>query len=197
VCDCLASISCGHGGVSRRRFLQAAAAGSLYSVAPTWAKEASTGFVNDFWIKPRFLKLHHPSGEKLELVYWSDGELIQRAYQEACWFMRDRVVNQSVYMKPVLLDISYGISGWLDYFGVRDPIWMNSAYREWARNSQIEGAALNSEHTKGGALDVRIQGVSSLQTARFGVWLGGGGVGWYPNKNFTHIDAGRIRAWKG
>jgi uncharacterized protein YcbK (DUF882 family) len=197
LCDCSDSNSCGHGVMSRRHFLQGAVLGSLYSLTPAWAKEATPRFVNDFWIKPRILKLRHSSGESLEIVYWSDGELIQKAYEEACWFMRDRVVQQAVYMNPVLLDISYGITGWLDYYGVHAPIWMNSAYREWVRNSRIEGAALNSEHTKGGALDIRIQGVSSLQTARFGVWLGGGGVGWYPNKNFTHIDSGRVRTWRG
>lgn len=111
--------------------------------------------------------------------------------------MRDRVVRRAVQMNPVTLDIIYGINGWLTYYGVNAPVVLNSAYRDWERNRTIEGAALNSEHTRGSALDIRIQGVSSLQTARFGVWLGGGGVGWYPGKNFTHVDAGRIRTWRG
>jgi uncharacterized protein YcbK (DUF882 family) len=33
--------------------------------------------------------------------------------------------------------------------------------------------------------------------SRFGVWLQAGGVGWYQKKEFTHIDTGRLRAWKG
>lgn len=183
--------------MSRRALLSAGPAMALGFAMPSWAKGSDVGFANDFWLRPRFLRLQHSSGEILECTYWSDGQLIKDAYEETCWFMRDRVVRRAVQMNPVTLDIVYGINGWLTYYGVKAPVVMNSAYRDWERNRTIEGAALNSEHTRGSALDIRIQGVSSLQTARFGVWLGGGGVGWYPGKDFTHVDAGRVRTWRG
>lgn len=163
---------------------------------PAWSNEAPER-ANDFWLRPRQLNLVHASGDRLRVTYWSDGQIIQPSYEEVSWFMRDRVDHKAVYMHPVLLDILYGICGWLDYFGIRDPLVLNSGYRTRSRNSTIEGAAQNSQHPLGGAGDVRHPSVSSAQMSKVGVWLGGGGVGWYPSKNFTHVDRGRLRTWRG
>ena len=180
--------------ISRRSLLF----GALSSVValPSWSQEAPER-ATDFWIRPRRLNLRHPNGERLNVIYWSDGQIISSAWEEASWFMRDRVDAKAVYMQPVLLDILYGICGWLDYFGIKEPLEQTSGYRTPRRNSKIEGAALNSEHTRGGAGDVRHPSVSATQMAKFGVWLGGGGVGWYPHKGFTHVDRGRLRVWRG
>lgn len=182
--------------VTRRSVVAAfgALAGSL--ALPAWSNEAP-GRANDFWERPRRLNLRHATGDRLDVTYWSDGEIIRSAWEEVSWFMRDRVDRKAVYMHPVLLDILYGICGWLEFYGIQDPLIFNSGYRTLARNSTIEGAAQNSEHPKGGAGDVRHPSVSATKMAQFGVWLGGGGVGWYPQKNFTHVDRGRLRAWRG
>lgn len=181
-----------------RRRLLSGAAGLLASqlAVPAWA-QGMPQTASDFWLRPRTLNLRHVKGERLVSTYWSDGQMIQPAYEEISWFMRDRVVHEAVYMHPVLLDILYGVNGWLSYYGIREPLVQTSAYRNPQRNSRIEGAARDSEHTRGGAVDIVISGVSSKQVAAFGKWLGGGGVGWYPSKGFTHLDRGRLRSWKG
>lgn len=163
---------------------------------PIWA-QTEQDHANDFWRRPREVRLRHPSGEVITSTYWSDGQVVVSEYARLSWFMRDRVMGTAVYMNPVLLDILYGLCGWLSYYGIRDPIGANSFYRDPRRNPLIEGAALNSLHPKGEAGDVTIPGVNALQVAKFGAWLGGGGVGWYPTKNFTHLDRGRLRAWRG
>ena len=181
-----------------RRRLLAGCAGLLASklVVPAWAQNMPR-IADEFWLRPRTLNLKHRNGERLVSTYWSDGQLIQPAYAEISWFMRDRVVHEAIYMQPVLLDILYGVNGWLSYYGINEPIEQTSAYRNSQRNNRIEGAARDGEHTKGGAADVRIPGVSTKQVADFGKWLGGGGVGWYPAKGFTHLDRGRLRSWRG
>ena len=163
---------------------------------PTWAATHER-FAQDFWVRPRQLSLRHVSGERIQSTYWSDGELIVSEYTRLSYFMRDRVVGRGVYVNPVVLDILYGINGWLAYFGVTSPVVVTSAYRDPVRNLQIEGAARTSKHTSGDAVDITIPNVSPLQVARFGMWLGGGGVGWYPEKQFTHLDRGRLRSWRG
>jgi uncharacterized protein YcbK (DUF882 family) len=163
---------------------------------PSWAA-GHERFADDFWRRPRRISLQHTSGEQIETVYWSDGELVVTEYTRLSYFMRDRVVGSGVYAHPVLLDILYGINGWLAYYGVKSPVILTSGYRDPRRNLTIEGAVQNSLHPLGEAADITIPGVSSLQVARFGVWLGGGGVGWYPRKHFTHVDRGRLRAWRG
>jgi uncharacterized protein YcbK (DUF882 family) len=163
---------------------------------PSWAHEALPR-ANDFWIRPRHLRLAHPSGDRIQVVYWSDGEVIRPAWEEVSWFLRDRVDQKAVYMNPVLLDILYGVCGWLDFYGIRDPLTTTSGYRTPGRSVRLEGAAQNGEHPKGGASDITHPSVSADRMARFGKWLGGGGVGWYPQRNFVHVDRGRLRQWRG
>ena len=181
-----------------RRQLLLGTAGLLASQLPipAWAAK-NPEMANDFWLRPRTIHIKHLKGESLTAMYWSDGELIRPAYDELSWFMRDRVAQKGIFMDPTLLDIGYALSGWLRHFGIRDPLILTSAYRSPERNLKIEGAARNSMHTKGQAMDMRIPGVNSKQVSAFGLWLGGGGVGWYPSMNFTHLDRGRLRYWKG
>lgn len=166
------------------------AAGSLAS-EPEPAKRPA-----DFWLQDRRLRLRHVSGDRIDVVYWANNQINTQAWEAVSHFMRDRAVGEGVYMSPVLLDILYGIQGWLDYFAVKSPIILHSGYRDPHRNRHIEGAALNSHHITGGAADISIPNVSSLELAKFGRWLGGGGVGWYPQKGFVHLDVGRIRTWR-
>lgn len=182
---------------SRRSFIlggTALLAGSL--AQPAWA-QSEQAYASDFWRRPRRVHLRHSSGEEISSVYWSDGQLVMDEYVRLSWFMRDRVVNKAVYMNPVVLDITYAVCGWLTYFGLHKPPVLTSGHRDRVRNSHIEGAAKDSKHITGDALDLVIPEVSSLQVARFGAWLGAGGVGWYPSKGFTHLDRGRLRTWQG
>lgn len=149
-----------------------------------------------FWSRPRRIRMSHASGELLDITYWSDGQIHGDAWRNVSHFMRDRVVSRGVYMSPKLLDVLYGISAWLEYFNVSSCPVLHSGYRDPDRNLRIEGAALNSKHITGEAADISIPGVSSLQISRFGQWLGGGGVGWYPQKNFVHLDVGSVRTWR-
>lgn len=151
---------------------------------------------NDFWLRPRQIRLRR-DGQILQSTYWIDGTVQVAAWQEISWFLRDKVDNQAVWMQPVLLDILYAVDGWLNYFGIKDPVDVTSGHRTSRRNLTIEGAAKDSQHISGGASDIRHSSVPSSQFAQFGVWLGGGGVGWYPSKGFTHVDRGRLRYWKG
>lgn len=186
--------------MDRRQFLSSAttlAFGSVCSSVglPAWAREAPER-ANDFWARPRTIRLRRDR-QRIESTYWIDGEIQEEAWKEISWFLRDKVDNQAVWMQPVLLDILYGVDGWLRYFGIADPVDVTSGHRTAHRNALIEGAAKDSQHIKGGATDIRHVSVSSQQFARFGIWLGGGGVGWYPSKDFTHVDRGALRFWKG
>ena len=67
------------------------------------------------------------------------------------------------------------------------PIHINSGYRTPEHNAKV-GGVKNSYHTKGRAADIVVQGVKSLDVARFAETFVCGGVGWYEAKSFTHID---------
>lgn len=177
---------------SRRRFLKAAAATVAGLSLPR------IGVASDFWSLPRELWLYRPStGETVREVYWANGELILAGYYRICHLLRDVRINQAVQFDLVTLDIACGVGGWLRSFGIERPIIVNSGFRHPSTNANIEGAARNSLHTLAQAMDIRIEGVSTASVAQFGLYLAGGGVGFYPGKNFTHLDRGRLRYWRG
>lgn len=177
---------------TRRRALQALAGIAAATVLPGFAQ------TNDFWSRPRELWLYRPeSNEQVRAVYWADGQLVLEGYVQICRLLRDIHAGATVQFDPVTLDIARGLYGWLLSAGINRPLIINSGYRTRRTNSKIEGAAKDSFHTRAQALDVRIEGVSSEAVGRFGLYLAGGGVGFYPGKQFTHLDRGRVRTWVG
>ena len=156
--------------------------------------------------RPRALSLRR-GNEVLrpsESMYWKPvagnpvGQFNVEAYNRICWFMRDiKGNNQSVNMSVELLNIMVGLQNWLLYYGYDPTITITSAYRNPLRNSRIEGAAKNSWHTKGAALDFYHPKLSQSVLGKMAVMWGEGGVGFYPSKHFTHVDPGRVRTWRG
>lgn len=59
------------------------------------------------------------------------------------------------------------------------------------------GAALNSMHMKSKAVDMRFHGIPERKVSGFVEWLEVGGTGHYPGSNFTHMDSGAERNWRG
>lgn len=176
----------------RRRFLQLGASVLAGAALPVAAWGA------DFWSQPRELWLTRPAtGETVKTVYWANGELVAPNYIALCRLLRDTHLNIAVQMDPVTLDILRGVYGWLRYFGIDRPLVVLSGYRHPRTNANIEGAALRSLHMLGQAVDIAIEGVSSTQVGRLGQYLSAGGVGFYPTRNFTHLDRGRLRSWTG
>jgi uncharacterized protein YcbK (DUF882 family) len=74
-----------------------------------------------------------------------------------------------------------------------------SAYRSPTYNDLLvrtgKGAAPNSFHTTGQALDISIPGVRLTQVWRAATKLQLGGVGNYRRRGFIHIDSGPVRIW--
>ena len=177
---------------SRRNFLKYAAGLGLAAMLP------STVLGNDFWSMPRELWLQRAeTGESIRAQYFANGQILMPGYVATCQLLRDVKAKAAVQMSPVLLDILCGMQGWLRAYGVEKPIIVNSGYRTILTNSKIEGAARASMHLLGKAADIRIDGVSTRYLAELGLYLKGGGVGFYPSKGMVHVDAGRLRVWRG
>jgi uncharacterized protein YcbK (DUF882 family) len=47
----------------------------------------------------------------------------------------------------------------------------------------------------GKAMDFRLEGVPLDEVRDAAKTLKAGGVGYYPNSNFVHIDSGPVRSW--
>jgi uncharacterized protein YcbK (DUF882 family) len=56
-------------------------------------------------------------------------------------------------------------------------------------------AAKDSLHIKGQAVDVRFDGLPLEEAHQIALDMQLGGVGYYPNQNFIHLDIGPVRTW--
>lgn len=82
-------------------------------------------------------------------------------------------------------------------------IQINSAYRSPDYNAKLvrrgEGAARDSLHQYGQALDYFIPGISIKEVCSYTLYarnlMGYGGVGYYPRSGFVHLDAGPRKEW--
>jgi uncharacterized protein YcbK (DUF882 family) len=149
-----------------------------------------------FWAAPRRLRLYRPqSGESVSDVYWQDGSLNTGGYLRICQLLRDIHVNQSVHMDVRLLDIIRAVQGYMEYYGFNNPIFINSGYRSSKTNANTEGAAKNSLHLLGRAVDFTMPGVPAVYMGALASHFQGGGVGFYVNSGFTHVDTGSVRYW--
>ena len=185
--------------MQRRDFLKfggAAGAGLLLPFSQASADSAGLGF--DLSNGTRTLNLVRPqSGETLRGIYMKDGVWVEGAYNRICYLMRDVKGGVTVKMDPQLIAILDWVQRYLAKHGYTQPIQLTSGYRGQKTNAALEGAAKNSLHMEGRAMDLIIPGLSADYLGRLMKWLSQGGVGTYDSRGFVHVDTGRIRAWRG
>jgi uncharacterized protein YcbK (DUF882 family) len=63
------------------------------------------------------------------------------------------------------------------------------------RKTRGGGVAKRSLHMDGKAMDIRLVGVDTVRLRDAALALGIGGVGYYPDSDFVHIDTGPVRSW--
>ena len=154
----------------------------------------------DFWERPRELWLQRQgTREAVQAVYWKDGAILPEGYWQLCAVLRDVRANRMTTMDPTILDVLRGVLGYYQAWRWPYPIVVTSGFRTVQTNNALksEGAAKNSMHLYGRAADVYMPGASVRDIGLLGMHMQRGGVGFYPSKGFTHLDTGRLRAWKG
>lgn len=183
---------------SRRQFLGGivALAGLCVIPAPVLASipENSRKILTK---QARFLafdNLH--TGETTKLIYWEKGRYIKGAMREINRILRDHRTGDVARMDPALLDQLFILHNRLDS---RAPFEVISGYRSPKSNSMLrgnsKGVAKNSMHTKGRAIDIRLSDTHLANIRKAALAMNSGGVGYYPQSQFVHIDTGRVRQW--
>jgi uncharacterized protein YcbK (DUF882 family) len=160
----------------------------------------------DFWVKPRTLSVIRPaSGEKADVLYWKDGEVIDSAYQELCHLLRDVNGKAAIPIDPKLIETLWASQAFVARYGLDRPLEILSGYRTPASNNRLieQGvpAARQSLHMSGKAADVRIAGLTEEVLGGLVKSFRKGGVGFYyrsgPKGGWIHTDTGLNRTWKG
>ena len=142
---------------------------------------------------------HTHTNERLSTAYCAAGEYMAPALADVNHLLRDFRVNQVKPIDPNLLDLLFELN---DKLGTDQPFHVISGYRTPQTNSMLQerggshsGVATHSLHMDGKAIDVRIPGQDLAKLHRVAMAQKSGGVGYYPDSQFVHMDVGRVRYW--
>jgi uncharacterized protein YcbK (DUF882 family) len=141
------------------------------------------------------------TGDRVAVRFMERGRVDRRAMSRLDWVFRDWRENRDPEIDPRLYWALAALSTQAQEAGQSGRIQLLSGYRTKRTNRTLQrggaGAASNSYHTRRRAADIRLDGVPMEQVAEWAEWLQVGGVGRYSGSNFTHIDTGDIRTWRG
>jgi uncharacterized protein YcbK (DUF882 family) len=187
-------------GLHRRQFLGIGAAAAAAAFVPQRAHAAGRAAAATAAVPARVLSFFNThTGERLKTRYSAGGEYQPEALNEVNYILRDFRENEIKPIDPRLLDLLHELGGTLEtdqpfhiISGYRSPK-TNAALRE--RGGASTGVASHSLHMVGQAIDIRVPGVKldNLRGAARSLKIGG--VGFYPDLNFVHVDVGRVRCW--
>jgi uncharacterized protein YcbK (DUF882 family) len=179
----------------RRTFLGLGAAAAAAVLLPSKAHAAGVTRAPE-----RVLSFFHThTGERLRAAYCCGGEYQPDRLREVNHLLRDFRVNETRTIEPRLLDLLYELGGTLE---TDQPFHVISGYRSPQTNRMLRerggaatGVASHSLHMVGQAIDIRVPGVKIAHLRDAARSLNLGGVGFYPDLNFVHVDVGRVRHW--
>ena len=144
------------------------------------------------------LRMYHlHTHESIDVTYRVGDRYVPSAIAMLNHFLRDHRTNDVADYDPHEFDLLHQImaklnrpNGVIDIVcGYRTP-WSNNYLREHGR-----GVAEHSQHMLSKAIDIRIPGVPTRTVQMAALSLAEGGVGYYPQSQFVHVDVGPVRQW--
>ena len=175
----------------RRSFLKTSVVLASALSVPSLARAAAAA------PNERVLRLYNThTGESIKSVFWAEGQFIPDALQDINKLLRDHRSNTMANMDPKLLVLLDQVSA---KFGGTDVLHVISGYRSPETNAKLAkasgGVAKHSMHLEGKAIDIRMPGKDLANLHKAALSVRGGGVGYYTDSQFVHMDTGRLRNW--
>ena len=176
---------------SRRWFLGSAALAGAALRLPAQAAALLTA------ASSRKLVLHNThTDERLEVTYWARGAYRPDALAQIDWILRDHRRNEVAAIDRNLVDLLFLLR---QEAGAASVFEVISGYRSPATNALLasisDAVAPNSLHMEGRAIDIYVPGLKLRRLRDAAKALQAGGVGYYPQSGFVHVDVGRVRYW--
>ena len=146
----------------------------------------------------RLLLLYNThTGERIDIVYRRGDAYIPEALAKLDFFLRDHRTSDVRHFDPRLYDILSDLTASVGRPG--GEIDIVCGYRASSTNESLRartnGVAKNSLHIQAEAIDLRMPGIDTFKLRKAALALARGGVGYYPNSDFIHLDVGRVRQW--
>lgn len=180
--------------IDRRDILKMGLGTLLASVVPLFS--AQEAFAKRNFTSWKIAFRHAHTGESFSGVYRVGDKYIPEAFERMNYVLRDFRTTEVFPMDPRVIDILSLLYGRLD---ATESYQILSGYRSPKTNAMLRktssGVARNSFHMYGQAIDIRIPGQSTKLLRNTALALKAGGVGYYPNSDFVHVDTGKVRSW--
>jgi len=137
------------------------------------------------------------TAERIDIVYRRGEAYIPEALAKLDFFLRDHRTGDVRHFDPRMYDILSDLTASVGRAG--GEIDIVCGYRTSSTNESLRahttGVARNSLHIQAEAIDLRMPGIDTLKLRKAALALARGGVGYYPNSDFIHLDIGRVRQW--
>ncbi len=150
-------------------------------------------------VERRFISLRVPeTGEAVAVTYINDWHYDRAAMRRIDKICRDRRNGAVGAIDPQLIDF---IAALRDRIGLPESATFDvlSCYRSPETNAALARTdryvARESWHTKGRAVDLRVQKLTGRAMAEIAKTMQRGGVAYYPKSGHVHIDTGEARTW--
>ena len=139
---------------------------------------------------------HEHTQETLTIDYFKQGMYSKKALGKINYFLRDFRSGDIHPISTDLIDMLYVISRDLR---ISRPFHIISGYRSPLTNGLLRkkkrNVAKHSYHMFGKAVDIKLPGMRLDKLRHAAMKLKAGGVGYYPDSAFVHVDVGPIRYW--
>jgi len=145
----------------------------------------------------RLRLFHTHTGKRLDIIYRRGDDYVPEALAQLDEYLRDHRTGDVQHYDPRVFDLLHDLTAKLGepqseidvVCGYRSP-WSNEFLR-----THGHGVALHSLHMEAMAIDIRIPGVKTSRLRDAALELHRGGVGYYAQSDFVHVDVGRVRRW--
>ena len=179
--------------MNRRNFL-----GRAMAMTPLFLLSSpSTLLASLARLEEKTLSFYHTHTLKeLTIVYFRNGSYIPKALTSINNFLKDFRTGDIHPIDPALLDLLHDLrhaAGTKEFFEVI------SGYRSPHTNAMLRGnsggVASHSLHMLGKAIDIRLPSFNTDRLHQIALGFQRGGVGYYPQSDFIHLDTGNVRTW--
>ena len=148
---------------------------------------------------PRRLAIYNlHTDEHIDAVYWERGAYVPDALDAVNRVLRDFRTGEIRAIEPRLLDVLTDLHAATEANG---PFQLISGYRSTQTNQMLREqsaeVAQQSFHVQGKAMDLYLDDIDLSRLRNAAMDLSRGGVGYYPQSKFIHVDVGPVRHWQG
>ena len=181
-----------HASLLKSIFVGLLACTSLVSAPARAAIDAGSAGGN---YRLKFFHLH--TGERLDIVYRKGGQYIPEALDQLDRYLRDHRTGDVHHYDPKVFDLLHDLTARLGRPNAEIDVvcgYRTSWSNEFLR-THGHGVARHSLHMQAMAIDIRLPGVSAARIRDAALALHRGGVGYYAESDFVHVDVGRVRRW--